>query len=482
MGEQTLVLAPGLLVLVAALATVGADAVGSWRAARWISVGALAGAGALSLYTAASVDPRGVWTLFVGGGGFAAVSGVVYLLAALSLVADAPRAVGDGAGRGQTAALVSVAAVGCAIVIGSSDLLVLVLGLEAVALAGCGLVSASRHDRADEAAMKYFVMGSVATGMLVYGTAVGVGLTGATGLMEVGLRLAGAGRPAMVVAALALTASALAVKSGAFPFHSWVPDAYETARPSAAAFLSSGPKIAALVAAFVVFRRTVFGLTDATQLTIVFAALAAGSIVFGNLAALRQTSFARMLGYSAIAQTGYALVGVAAGPGGLAQFSVFVAGYAVAAVGAFATAQAMRSRRPEWDGSIGGLAGAGGEAPVVAAAVSVCLLSLTGIPLTFGFLGKLLVFGSAVQSGLVWLAVVGVLGSVVSFGYYGRVIRTMYFEEAPVDSRSEPGRDGVGVGRGPAIVVGICAAATLFVGVYPLFGGIVGLVRLFAFP
>jgi NADH-quinone oxidoreductase subunit N len=260
----------------------------------------------------------------------------------------------------------------------------------------------------------------------------------------------------------------MAFKAGAFPFHSWAPDAYETAERPAAALLASVPKVAVMVAAVYLF---VPGMATATPFpsplpTGVFALLAAGSIVFGNFAALRQTSFTRMLAYSGIAQVGYAFIGIAAGFG--PSVLVFMLVYGVAAAGAFLCAEAVGDSQPDWDGSIAGLAGLSRRRPGIAAALAVLMLSLTGIPLFAGFIGKLALFATA-AGPWTWLVLIGVLGSVVSFGYYGSVLRAVYLLDGGEPEKSDgatPGPAGMAAGVAATFVVLVGTGGLLSAGAW----------------
>jgi NADH-quinone oxidoreductase subunit N len=205
---------------------------------------------------------------------------------------------------------------------------------------------------------------------------------------------------------------------------------------------------------------------------VLVAVISAGSIIFGNLAALAQRRYGRMLAFSGIAQVGYGLLAVATGNG--RALLLFAAGYALAVSGAFLAAGVFRARRPEWDGSIAGLAGIAREAPVVAASVSVMLLSATGIPPLLGFWGKFLVFLNAASTDLVWLVVLAVLGSVVSFGYYGRVMRVMYFEDSTPDDRHAilDEREALVTTRRTEVAVVLLAVVIVLLGAYLLVGGL----------
>jgi NADH-quinone oxidoreductase subunit N len=276
--------------------------------------------------------------------------------------------------------------------------------------------------------------------------------------------LNGAGTANAAIAAMVLILAAVSFKLAAFPFHSWAPDAYETASAPVAAFLASAPKLAALASGSVLLMG-VFG-TQWPRLVPLAAALAVASIVFGNLGALKQVSLRRMLAYSGIAQVGYALVAFASG--GRGQLLIFGVTYTIAAAGAFIAAEAADGG-PGADGSIASLAGLGATRPVVAASLAVCLLSLTGIPLTAGFWGKVAVFGSATTSGSPywWLAIVGVLGSVVSFGYYGGVLRVVYLDTTDTTGST----DTTERSRLPVTAAVMAAALVLALGVAPLFWG-----------
>ncbi len=438
-----------------------------------------------------------VFGVILVGSGFSGYAFVIYFLGFLSV------GTGLSSVRPQTrvgvAALVALGSVAGQVLVGAFDLAVLFVALEAVALVGYALVAAGGTDRSDEAAARYFVQGAVATGLTVYGLAIVVGLggggTGYNGMLDGLTRLSP--QAALLGAILLLTS--LAFKLGAFPFHSWAPDAYETAPPAAAAFLSSGPKVAAL-GAFIFLVGRAFGPSvldqfDATlaqtlaPLTTIIAVLAAASIVFGNLAALKQTSVTRMLGYSGIAQIGYALIGVGSAIPGA---TLFAATYGFGVAGSFLAVEALRGGLPEWDGSVAGLAGASRKRPWAAFALAVSLLSLTGIPLTAGFWGKALVFLGGIDAGLLWLAIVGVVGSVVSFGYYGRVIRALYIDvpEAagesdavePDDDATEPVSPDSDVEASPARVWPAVIAAVIIIGfgTIPMVSGLDWVTRVFS--
>lgn len=464
-GTSWLLLSPMLLAGVAAIAALIADAVATPRRAVATAAVVLGASAVLGAVVAATHRGTLVAGTLAVGGTFAALGAVCGGLGALALVAGSSRLGGQPHG-GQTAALVAFSASASMVLVSAYDLAVFVIAIELIALVGYALVASARTPRAQEAAMKYFVQGAVATGLLAYGLAVLFGVFGGRlPFPQSAASLANAGPAAAVTTMLALFMAALAFKVGAFPFHSWAPDVYETAPAPVAAFLASAPKLAGLVAIVTLFD-LVFS-AQAAQWAPLAAALAVASIVFGNFAALRQVSLRRMLAYSGIAQVGYALVGVAAGVAVGPFVLLFAVAYALAAFGAFTAAEAA-GEGDAWDGSIAALAGVGRRRPVLSASLAVCLMSLTGLPLTLGFWGKFWVFGGAVSQAAgayAWLAVVGVLGSVVSFGYYGGVLRALYLDEAPAipEGAEQPGRQAA------TGVVTAIAIALLAGGILPLF-------------
>jgi NADH-quinone oxidoreductase subunit N len=383
----------------------------------------------------------------------------------------------------------------------SFDLLMLLVALETAAAAGYALVADAKTSRSDESALKYFVQGAIATGLLVMGLAVLVGgyaPSGAYGELATVFS-----QPPMPMAALAgalLVLSALAFKSSLVPFHSWAPDAYESSRPEVAAFLAAGPKLGAM-GAIALFMVVVSSGVLADRLIVVMAAVSGLSIIVGSVGAFRQRSYTRMLGYAGIAQAGYALIGAVVLNPTSAVF--FATTYAIATTGTFLAATAFRQARPDWDGSIRGLAGLGrGSARLAAFSVAILLVSLAGIPPLLGFWGKFQVFASAAtMSGRMFLALdnpllgwtyallaaAGIIGSVVSLGYYGGVLQSLYLAEEPVkiEGSGELGPDTLDdadVDDTPsvtAITVASTAIAVILLGLVPLFLGMSALMTPF---
>jgi NADH-quinone oxidoreductase subunit N len=391
------------------------------------------------------------------------------LLGAVALLGGGASLVSDRTGS-RIVALGSLAAAASALIAASADIGVLFLGVEMLALCGYGLVALGGTDRAREAAMKWFVQGAVATVVFVIGIAVLLGRTGGSLGYDSLTLLAADALDAPMAVGIVLVVAGLAFKLGAFPLHSWMPDAYETAPPAAAAIMASAGKVGPLAAA--VWLAIALSSPSGTRVMRVAALLAVCSIVFGNLAALRQSSLARMLAYSGIAQVGYALVGVPLGASS-ANVLVFAVLYGLTAAASFVFVEALRLFDPSWDGTIRGLAGLSRRSPVLAASLAVIMFSLTGIPLTAGFWGKFLVFASASIGGYLWLAIAGVLGSVVSFGYYGAAIRSAYIDEQE-QRYGEQISDGnvASPARLATVTVGVMAALIVVVGVVPLASGL----------
>ncbi|HSQ21179.1 MAG TPA: proton-conducting transporter membrane subunit [Coriobacteriia bacterium] len=420
---------PAALVAGAVALGLVADGLGRRAVAVGIIALGLIGAGAAGFYHAITGEAGVAVGSFASGAGFTSLPSVGYVLAGFAVVAGYRRYATWDRGPAM-AGLVALGAIFAHALLASLDIVVLFVSLAGLAIVGYSLVAGAGTREAEESAIRYFVQGAVATGLTVYGFALVLGLGGSTSYLEAGAALGGApARPALL--ALGLVLSVFAFKLGAFPFHAWVPDAYDRADAPSVAFLASAPKIAGVVALLVLVRGTLFESGVFAPASQLLSALAIGSLLFGSFGMLRQTRVARLLGYSAIAQIGYALLAIAAGDAGVRAASILVLTYAIGAAGAFIALEAVQRVRPAWDGSLDGLAGLSREAPLLSGALAAIMLSLTGIPLLAGFWGKLYVFIALVDSGMVWLAVGAGVAAVVSFGGYGSVIRAMYFGPEP---------------------------------------------------
>jgi NADH-quinone oxidoreductase subunit N len=341
--------------------------------------------------------------------------------------------------RGEFYPLVLFSAFGAMVLARANDLLSAFIGLETMSLGAYTLVAFRRTSpRAVEGAMKYFLLGSFAAAILLFGSALLYGATGHTGLADIGRSIAaGEADVRLVVLAMMLLLVGLAFKVGAVPFHMWTPDAYEGAVTPVTVFMSVAVKAAAfafLVRVVVVSFGDDLSASNASGWPPVLAGLAAVTMVYGNVAAAVQSSVKRMLAYSSIAHAGYLLVGLVAvpsqGESAIGGVLFYLGAYTVSNALAFGSLIVVGSRGREAV-SYEDLAGVGRRHPMVAVPFVLGVLSLMGFPPTAGFFGKYLVFRSAVDAGggMVWLAVLGILSSVVGAYYYLRVLVFMFMKE-----------------------------------------------------
>lgn len=465
------------------------DAFGRRSAAVWAAaLGALT-SGAVGLYGGWTLDSLPVFKAFFVGAGFSTVPGLVALLSGLALAGSAPVLAGRRNG-GAVAALVAFAAGSAGLVAASYDLIALVLAIETTALASYAFVSAARSRRGDESAMKYYIQGAVSTGLLLLGVSVLIALYAPDGSYATLIGSLSRLTPkdsAPALLGVLLVTTAFAFKAGAAPFHSWAPDAYENAPAETAAVMAGPVKLAFLFAAMLLVSTAgpagrsadaVLGTLGADLMPIV-GFLGVLSVAVGSLAALRQRSYTRMLGYAGVAQVGYALIAMSAVSS--VAVTIFAATYAVAATGAFLAAVAVARVRPGWAGDIDGLAGLGRARPVLGVAVSMLMVSLAGLPPLVGFWGKFEVFVATIGAAqgfpqlgspaLGWLygtfAVIGLAGSVVSLAYYGRVVRVLFAEPG-----SEAGDAAGSDAQLTIAVIALVALIALAAGIAPLVMGL----------
>ena len=379
--------------------------------------------------------------------------------------------------KGELFSLSMLALLGIQVMIVSANFLTIYLGLELMSLSLYALVALRRdHAQSTEAAMKYFVLGALASGFLLYGLSMMYGATGSLDLREVyEATLAGEANKQVLVFGVVFIVAGLAFKLGVVPFHMWVPDVYQGAPTAATLMVASAPKLAAFA---ITMRLLVEGLislaTDWQQMLLI---LAVASMALGNLAAIAQTNLKRMLAYSGIAQLGFMLLGfvptvvagntVSAGNGyGSALFYIIT--YVLTTVGTFGLI--MFLARPGFESEqINDLAGLGKRSPAMAAVMAVFMFSLAGIPPTVGFYAKLAVLQSLITTNspfLLQIAVVAVLLSLVGAFYYLRVVKVMYFDE-PTDTHPVP------EGGGARTLLSVNALAVLGLGILP--GGLMAL-------
>ena len=361
-------------------------------------------------------------------------------------------------GRFEFPVLILFATVGMMMMVSANNLLALYLGLELQSLS-LYVIAAFHRDslRSTEAGLKYFVLGALSSGMLLYGMSISYGFTGTLSFDGLAASLAAGVSPGVVIGLVFMIAG-MAFKVSAVPFHMWTPDVYEGAPTPVTAFFSVAPKIAG----FALFLRVMldpFGALIGEWQTII-AVIAIASMAVGSLAAIAQRNIKRLMAYSSIGHVGFALVGLAAGSqAGVRGVLIYLAVYLIMNIGTFAVILSMR-RHGNMLESIDDLAGLSKSNPKMAAFMTTFMLSLAGIPWFAGFFGKLFVFMSAIEAGLYTLAILGVLASVISAFYYLRIIKIMYFEEAAEPFDRMPGR-GLGL-----IMLGAAILVTLGI-VYP---------------
>ncbi len=325
--------------------------------------------------------------------------------------------------------LVLLATTGMMLMISSSSLLTLYLGLELQSLALYVCAALNREStRASEAGLKYFVLGALSSGMLLYGITLVYGYTGHLTFEGITQALATGERSVGMVFGLAFILAGLAFKISAVPFHMWTPDVYEGAPTPITAFFAAAPKVAAMALLVRVTMSAFEPITYDWQQIIVFVSIA--SMVLGAFAAIGQTNIKRLMAYSSIGHMGYALVGLAAGTqAGVNGVLMYMTIYMVMTLGTFAIIIAMR-RKEGMVEEISDLAGLSKRHPVIALMLTILMFSLAGIPPLAGFFAKYFVFVAAIEAGLVALAVIGVLASVVGAYYYIRIIKVMWFDDA----------------------------------------------------
>ncbi|MBA7487270.1 NAD(P)H-quinone oxidoreductase subunit 2, chloroplastic [subsurface metagenome] len=342
--------------------------------------------------------------------------------------------------RGEYYALILLSTLGMTLMAAATELITIYIALELTSISLYILVGFLKDPKSTESSLKYLLLGAIASAILLYGMALVFGFTGKTQLGEIAQVLQAMSLPGVLanpalMLGIVLMIAGFGFKIAAFPFHMWVPDVYEGAPTPITAFLSVGSKAAGFAIILRVFH-SAFGMPDWLSMNwgLVFAVLAAIGMTIGNVIALPQTNIKRMLGYSSIAQAGYLMVGLAtmgvasaASSAGQSAILFFLAGYTLANLGAFAAIIAI-SNKVDSD-LIQDFSGMIKRAPVLALALTLCLISLIGMPPAAGFMAKFYIFSGAVQNGLLWLVIVAVINSVISAYYYLRVVKVMWFGE-----------------------------------------------------
>ncbi len=351
--------------------------------------------------------------------------------------------------------------VGMMLMVSANNLLMLYLGLELVSLCLYALVAFNRDDgNASEAAMKYFVLGAIASGMLLYGMSILYGLSGSLQLSEIAHAVSqaeGAQNIGMIFA-LVFIVVALAFKLGAVPFHMWMPDVYHGSPTAVTALIGTAPKLAGFAMFMRLLVEALGGLqADWQQMIIVLSVL---SLAVGNIIAIAQTNLKRMLAYSTISHVGFILLGILAGSTeGYSSAMFYTISYAMMSLGGFGVIMLLARQGFEAD-NISDLTGLNQRSPWYAFIMMILMLSLAGVPPTVGFWAKLAVLNAVIDVDLIWMAIIAVFFSIIGIFYYLRIIKVMYFDDA-VDTRP------LECGRDMQIALSTNGLAILALGLYP---------------
>ena len=436
---------PEIILTIGALALMMVAAIGGRRSAgltTWSSVGLLVIA-AVAVFG----PPMEAGPLFGGlfaADGFGAFGKVtIFLAAAIAIVAAHGWFERDFEHGAEYPVLILLSAVGMAVMVSATSTMSLYVGLELTSLSSYVLASYRRtDDRSAEAGLKYFVLGALASGILLYGISLLYGFTGTTHFDGIAAAFERSGTPGLgLLFGLVFVLAGIAFKISAVPFHMWTPDVYEGAPTPVTAFFASAPKVAAVLLATRLSLDALGPAIDAWRQIVIVAALA--SIALGAIAAYGQTNIKRLLAYSSINNVGFALIGLAAGGvRGASSVLFYMAIYVVMTLGAFLIVLRMRTAEGPVE-SLDSLRGLSQTRPWLAAGLAIFMFSLAGIPPLFGFWPKLLVFWAAVDAGLIALAVAGIVGTVIGAYYYIKIVKLMYFDapgepytkvRAPVES------------------------------------------------
>ncbi|ACB79182.1 proton-translocating NADH-quinone oxidoreductase, chain N [Methylorubrum populi BJ001] len=347
--------------------------------------------------------------------------------------------------------LIVLCTIGMLVMASANDLISLYLGLELQSLAAYVIAAFHRDDvKSTEAGLKYFVLGALSSGMLLYGASLVYGFTGTVSFPGIVTALNGPTSFGIVLG-IVFVAAGVAFKLAAVPFHMWTPDVYEGSPTPVTAFFGSAPKVAAMAMTVRVFIGAFPDVTAVWQQIIVFISIA--SMALGSFAAIGQRNIKRLMAYSSIGNVGYALIGLAAGSEeGVRGVVIYMVIYLAMTLGAFAVLLSLR-RKDRMFETIDDLSGLSRTHPWLAFCLAAMMFSLAGIPPLAGFFAKFYVFSAAIQAGLVTLAVVGVVTSVVGAFYYLRLVKVMYFDEAKAPYERIPPGSAIVLGVSSAVVV-----------------------------
>jgi NADH-quinone oxidoreductase subunit N len=358
---------------------------------------------------------------------------------------------------GEYYALILFGVVGMALMSSAIELVLIFIALEISSISSYVLAGFRRHEAASaESSLKYFLLGSFATAFFLYGVALMFGATGSTNIDQIGRTLQAGPVPLLAFVAVAFMFVGLGFKVASAPFHVWTPDVYEGAPAPIVGFMSTAPK----AAAFAVLLRVIFVINVPGRLWLIWVS-AALSMTLGNVSALVQNNVKRLLAYSSIAHAGYLLMAFAAAPElGTSAAMFYTAAYAAMNLGAFAVVSHFANAGERYV-TLEDYEGLGRSSPLLAATLTIFLLSLIGIPMTGGFFAKFYVFSAAVKANLIWLTIIGVLNSGIGAYYYLRIIVMMYMRESRKEVPVTP------VPFALRLALASCIAATLYLGIFP---------------
>jgi len=432
-----LVLSLGAILLMLVAAWGGQNAT---KLVSWASIAVLIGAG-IALAGPASAGGEAFGGLYRPDMFAAFAKALIFFAAAVSILI-APRFFQTSSGddlRPEYPVLILLSAAGMGMMVSAGDLMSLYVGLELQSLSAYILASFMRRDtRSAEAGLKYFVLGALASGILLYGISLVYGFSGTTLFAGIADAYAG-GRSTGLLFGLVFVFAGLAFKISAVPFHMWTPDVYEGAPTPVTAFFASAPKVAAVALATRVAIEAMGPAIHDWRQIVIFAALA--SIIFGAVAAIGQTNIKRLLAYSSINNVGFALIGLAAGgEAGVSSVLYYMAIYVVMTLGSFLIVLQMRGPDGQPIETIASLSGMSRNRPGLALAFAIFMFSLAGIPPLLGFFAKLQVFVAAVHAGLFIFAAVGAAASAIGAYYYLKIVKTMYFDDPaePFTGKTDP--------------------------------------------
>ncbi|AHX12788.1 NADH:ubiquinone oxidoreductase subunit N [Dyella jiangningensis] len=432
----------------------------------WLSIAVLL----VAIYLVVGGQPSQPVTAFSGmfvRDGVAEILKVFALLAtALVFVYAKPYLIDRKLFVGEFYTLSIFAVIGIMLLVSAGSLVTVYLGLEQLTLSSYALVALNRDSRlSSEAAIKYFVLGALASGMLLYGMSMVYGATGTLDLARLHMAATHTGMPHLLVFGLIFMIVGIAFKLGAAPFHMWIPDVYQGSPTAVTIFIGSAPKLAAFGMAY---RLLASGLGDLSQhWQLMLACLAVLSLAIGNIVAIVQSNLKRLLAYSTISHMGYLLLGlVNAGPEGYAAALFYAISYALMGTAAFGVILALARAGFECE-EIDDLKGLNQRSPWAAFLMMLVMFSLAGVPPLFGFFAKLLVLQAAIHAGFLWLAIVGAVFAIIGLYYYLRVVKVMYFDK-PVEGTEVRLQGDVSV----RLVLSLNVLALLVLGLAwgPLFG------------